>query len=143
MAEKIKEIRSRIAQKHDIEVNWIKAGVAEHPFVPLQGEFIVYDIETEEDELPTGRIERYTYERIKLGDGVTAINELPFITEHVTLLSSQIIHGDYLLSNLINDYLLNVDYNLLAFDTSEIVINNTTNNTSILGQAILGQMILD
>ena len=33
-----------------------------------------------------------------------------------------------------------IDYNALAFDTSEIVFNS--NNTSILGQAILGQMIL-
>lgn len=36
---------------------------------------------------------------------------------------------------------LNIDYdNFLAFDTSEIVFGS--NNTSVLGQAILGQMIL-
>lgn len=34
-----------------------------------------------------------------------------------------------------------IDYDMLAFDTSEIVIG-TTNTTSVLGQAILGQIIL-
>jgi hypothetical protein len=38
--------------------------------------------------------------------------------------------------------LLNIDYNELAFDTTEIVVNSTTNTTSVLGQAILGQMVL-
>jgi hypothetical protein len=43
----------------------------------------------------------------------------------------------------VNNYLLNIDYDtLLKFDTNEIVINNTINTTSVLGQAILGQMVL-
>lgn len=37
--------------------------------------------------------------------------------------------------------LLNIDYNELAFDTTEIVVNSI-NITSVLGQAILGQMVL-
>jgi hypothetical protein len=46
-----------------------------------------------------------------------------------------------LLSNIIETYILTVDYDaLLAFDTSELVIGATT--TSVLGQAILGQMVL-
>lgn len=41
----------------------------------------------------------------------------------------------------INGYILNIDYERdLAFDTAEIVI--VSNTTSVLGQAILGQMIL-
>lgn len=48
---------------------------------------------------------------------------------------------DYV-DQIFNTYLLNIDYNTaLAFDTSEIVINNI-NTSSILGQAILGQMVL-
>lgn len=40
----------------------------------------------------------------------------------------------------IEAYILNIDYDaLLAFDTSEIVFNATT---SVLAQAILGQMVL-
>jgi hypothetical protein len=41
----------------------------------------------------------------------------------------------------LDTYILNIDYEtFLAFDTSEIVIGATT--TSVLGQAILGQMVL-
>ena len=43
---------------------------------------------------------------------------------------------------IFNLYLLNIDYdNTLAFDTSEIVIGETT-NTAMLGRAMLGRMIL-
>ena len=43
----------------------------------------------------------------------------------------------------IQPYFLNIDYeNLLAFDTTEIVIGSLANTTSVLGQAILGQMVL-
>ena len=57
--------------------------------------------------------------------------------------STQVTHGERLLSDIINMYLLNIDYDILAFDTTEIVINSTTDNTvGILGQAILGQFIL-
>lgn len=45
--------------------------------------------------------------------------------------------------NNINSYIFNIDYNaVLAFDTSEIVFASNTNTTSVLGQAILGQMVL-
>lgn len=57
------------------------------------------------------------------------------------LASSQITHEDALLSDIINTYILGIDYSALAFDTNEIVIN-ATNTTSVLGQAILGQLVL-
>ncbi len=40
--------------------------------------------------------------------------------------------------------LLNIDYSELAFDTTEIIINTnpTINTTSVLGQAVLGQLVL-
>lgn len=63
MSEKI--LNSRMVQKHDIEANWLKAT----NFTPLQGELIVYDVD-----------ENYSYERVKMGDGVTNVNELPFIS---------------------------------------------------------------
>lgn len=61
MAEK--NFNARFKQKHDIEANWAKAS-----FVPLAGEFIVYDTD-ENNPLP----------RIKIGDGETQINDLPFV----------------------------------------------------------------
>ena len=60
-----KNISSRIVHKHDIEANWNKAT----NFIPKAGEIIVYD-----------RDENYTYERIKIGDGETLIENLAFTT---------------------------------------------------------------
>ena len=46
------------------------------------------------------------------------------------------------IDEIFNMYLLNINYDIaLGFDTSEIVFENTS-TTSILGQAILGQMRL-
>lgn len=58
-----KRFNSRIIHKHDIEANWLKAT----NFIPMQGEIIIYDID-----------ENYNYERMKIGDGTTLVNILPF-----------------------------------------------------------------
>lgn len=61
------------------------------------------------------------------------------------LASTQVSHGEDILSNIIEAYILSIDYDALAFDTTEIVVdtsNPTTNTTSVLGQAILGQLVL-
>lgn len=100
-----KRIRSRSIQKHDLEVNWNKAT----SFVPYKGEFIIYDIEVDEDgnnitqivdgvektvyEL-VGRTTPYTYERIKLGDGKTKVSELPFIDNAVKTEIDAIKNGE-------------------------------------------------
>lgn len=62
MAEKT--IKSRIVHKHDSETNWNKAT----NFVPKQGELIIYDTDT-----------NYSYARVKIGDGTTKVNSLPFL----------------------------------------------------------------
>lgn len=56
--------QARHMQKHDIEANWEVSG----NFVPMPAEWIVYDID-----------ENYTYPRLKIGDGVTSVNHLPFV----------------------------------------------------------------
>lgn len=61
MAEKM--INTRIINKHAVESDWLKAV----NFIPKQGELIVYDKDS-----------TYDYERIKIGDGVTNVNSLPF-----------------------------------------------------------------
>lgn len=117
-----KTYKSRIINKHDSQENWEKALA----FIPFLGEIIIYDID-----------ENYNYERLKIGDGIHTVNELQFIDEFLSIPSERIIHNEeYLLSELLNEYLLNVDYeNLLSFDTDELVFNK---QTAILGQAILG-----
>ena len=59
-----KNMNTRIQHKHDIEVNWEKA----INFIPKKGELIVYDPD-----------ENYNYSRVKIGDGISTANELPFI----------------------------------------------------------------
>ena len=58
-----KTLNTRIINKHDIEANWLKATT----FVPKIGEIIVYDAD-----------ENYSHARIKIGDGNTKVNDLPF-----------------------------------------------------------------
>jgi hypothetical protein len=77
-------ISTRIAQKHDLEVNWITAA-DKSSFVPMQGELIIYDIEVDSNgntlDLPPGRSTPYTYERMKIGDGKTVVTNLPFVDD--------------------------------------------------------------
>ena len=64
------------------------------------------------------------------------------IKESIVVPSARVTHGEDSLSSILETYILNIDYNaLLAFDTSEIV-TGATSTTSVLGQAILGQMVL-
>lgn len=58
-----KRLNGRIVHKGDIEANWKKAV----GFVPLAKEIIIY--------LPD---ENYDYSRMKIGDGITSVNDLPF-----------------------------------------------------------------
>jgi hypothetical protein len=140
-----KVIKTRVINKHDTEANWLKAV----NFVPWQSELIIYDKEVDANgntlELPEGRQEPYTYERFKIGDGITNVNELPFATNPITEIdSTAVVHGagKFPLSVLLERYMLNIDYeNVLAFNTEEIVLD-VTSTTSVLGQAILGQMVL-
>lgn len=66
-------LKTRIIQKHDIEANWIKAGNAANPFIPLKGELIVYD-DLDKDGNKVADAIRY-----KIGNGISNINVLPFI----------------------------------------------------------------
>lgn len=61
-------MKKQITLKHDIAENWVKAV----NFVPKLNELILYDGILEDGiyiELP----------RLKIGDGVTKLNDLPFI----------------------------------------------------------------
>lgn len=138
----VKQIFSRIAQKHDLEVNWLAAT----DFIPLQGEVIIYDKEVDQDGnllvLPPDRTIPYSYARMKVGDGFTAVNTLPFIDENTAVTSAAVTHAGHTLAELLNGYLLNLDYSAIAFDTSEIVIETSSETNAILGKAIIGKMIL-
>jgi len=65
-----KRINGRIVLKHDVESNW-KLAIG---FTPMTGEIIIYDVD-----------ENYSYERLKIGDGVHNVNDLPFVDDIVAL----------------------------------------------------------
>ena len=109
-----KSFKSRIIHKHDIAENWEKAT----SFIPLQGEIIVYDID-----------ENYNYERIKIGDGVTNVNDLPFadsaVNEKIDAVGALV--GDTSVADQINEALLNNQADWAQNDESAIdYIKNRT-----------------
>ena len=66
MAEQnIRTIKTRIINKHATAAVWDNTD-----FVPLQGEWIIYDKDND-----------YPYERAKIGDGSKTVSELPFVDE--------------------------------------------------------------
>lgn len=62
------KVETRIRHKHDTELNWEKA----LNFVPLSAELIVYDADAS-----------YSFPRLKVGDGITPVNDLPFVGSNV------------------------------------------------------------
>lgn len=70
MAEKT--LNTRIVHKHDAEANWLNA----INFTPKKGEIIIYDAD-----------ENYDYQRIKIGDGITLVSDLPFFIEETELIT--------------------------------------------------------
>lgn len=68
-------INSRIQLKNDTEVNWNKAV----NFIPKKGEVIIYSAD-----------DAHPFSRIKVGDGLTLVSNLPFI-DAATLNGKKII----------------------------------------------------
>ena len=62
----IKNLNSRIQHKIDIEDKWKQV---EDSFFPLKGEFIIYAPDS-----------NYSYSRLKIGDGLKSIKDLPFLS---------------------------------------------------------------
>lgn len=67
----IRKLASRIVSKHDTAEFW---NVSD--FIPLQGEIIIYDPGYDSVDNKT-----YTRSRMKVGDGVRTVQELPFVVE--------------------------------------------------------------
>ena len=72
-------MNARISQLHKTEAEWLDVQaqyeVNNEIFVPRAGELIVYDPD-----------DTYEYARLKIGDGKTALQDLPFLAE--TILAS-------------------------------------------------------
>ena len=99
MAEK--NLKARIVHKHDTEENWLKAT----NFTPMQGEIIVYDID-----------DNHNYERFKIGDGTTNVNELPFYADEAKKLTG------YEILTVLNDSEVEIPTSSAVFDAIESAI---------------------
>lgn len=72
------EAKLKIKQKHDTEVNWLKATT----FVPLDGELIIYDVD-----------DTHSTPRFKVGDGIQVVGDLPFLADGI---NSQYLRNNYI-----------------------------------------------
>ena len=81
-----KTIHSRVQLKHDTEDHWLLAT----NFVPLAGEFIIYDVDAS-----------HTTPRLKVGNGVTTVTNLPFVSAEIkqASLDFSIAETDWALSS--------------------------------------------
>ena len=68
-----REIETRIMHKHDIEENWMLAS----ELIPLSGELIIYDVDA-----------THPAPRFKVGDGITKVSNLPFVSKYSVGLSN-------------------------------------------------------
>ena len=78
-------IKTRIQLKCDTERNWNQA----LNFIPRKGEAIIYSAETVNDQLPNGRNSPLPFSRLKIGDGNTPVNNLPFIHSGIMKINNQ------------------------------------------------------
>lgn len=99
MADKV--FNTRLINKHDTEANWLKAT----GFIPKQGEIIVYDID-----------DNYTYERFKIGDGVSNVNDLPFTMQAITNAEIDAICGNLEFNDTLTDEITGTSYKLYVSD---------------------------
>ena len=66
-------MKARVSQLHKTEAEWNKLPT----FVPMQGEFIIFDPDQE-----------HRYARLKIGDGETLLKDLPFFID--SMISEQL-----------------------------------------------------
>ena len=76
-----KTISARMQMKTDTALNWSKA----INFIPKKGEIIIYEADSD-----------YGYERMKIGDGSTKVNDLPFVIGEKDWLQNNPTASDYI-----------------------------------------------
>ena len=153
-----KTLKSRISQKHDIEANWLLVP----DFIPLNGEIIIYDedenyshkrIKIGDGKTAVGSlsfIDQYLIDFIETFTPLTTLEEHNNSdSSHMDLrtaileLKRSLFVGTREHYELVKD---NYGYNALIIFTDDEDISvdwgDNSSTTSILGQAILGQMVL-
>lgn len=110
MTEKI--LNTRIINKHETEENWLKSS-----FIPKQGEIIVYDVDNV-----------YSYERMKIGDGVQNVNQLPFVDDAVRNLIGDTSIEDQISAAIMNSQ---ADFSVMDETNPAFIKNKPTEEDAI------------
>ena len=98
-------IKTRIQLKNDTETNWNKA----INFVPLKGEIIIYSAD-----------DSHPFSRIKVGDGITTVINLPFINANG--INGKTIYADTIINWKANpSFIPNKGDIIIFFDKTKIV----------------------
>lgn len=111
-------IKARITNKHDTEANWASAV----NFTPLDGEVIVYDVDT-----------NHAYPRFKVGDGETLVSALPFSTD---ILTSYVTETE--LASALNETTSAINKNIATIDDEVATHVAATNNPHQVTKAQVG-----
>lgn len=116
-----KTFKSHMIQKHDIASNWALSN-----FIPMKGELVVYDID-----------DTYSYERFKIGDGVTTAHNLPFVTDSIadSIDACKDLIGDTSVSAQISDAINGItlsNFGVAATSTELNKLNGMTATTTEL-----------
>ena len=107
-----KTISARMQMKTDTALNWSKAV----NFIPKKGEIIIYEADSD-----------YGYERMKIGDGSTKVNDLPFVIGAKDWLQNDPTASDYIKNRpggyTVNYPALNIEWDGVIGDKVTVDIN--------------------
>ena len=108
-----KTISARMQMKTDTALNWSKAV----NFIPKKGEIIIYEADSD-----------YGYERMKIGDGSTKVNDLPFVIGAKDWLQNDPTASDYIKNRpggyTVNYPALNIEWDGVIGDKVTVGIEN-------------------
>ena len=109
-----KTINARMQMKTDTALNWSKA----INFIPKKGEIIIYEADSD-----------YGYERMKIGDGSTKVNDLPFVIGAKDWLQNDSTASDYIKNRpggyTVNYPALNIEWDGVIGDKVTVDINGS------------------
>ena len=107
-----KTISARMQMKTDTALNWSKAV----NFIPKKGEIIIYEADSD-----------YGYERMKIGDGSTKVNDLPFVIGAKDWLQNDPTASDYIKNRpggyTVNYPALNIEWDGVIGDRVSVGVN--------------------
>lgn len=114
MEQKTKKINAKVIHKCETEANWELSS-----YIPAEGEVVTYKID-----------ENYDYERMKLGDGIHTVKDLPFVNDDILKLVRNVA-TDALTYELAADGTYAICTGLNDTEETVVIVANTYNNVPV------------